>query len=172
MSYQNHTRKLFIQHKGRCFYCNRKVFCPRFANHKNVELIKLHDIYILCRINGEYRVFPVGTLDHLIQRSKGGEDTPGNLVLACATCNKRREQQNTKKSPTLEDVLRMNEEGRICDCGNFLKKAGRKCSSCSKLHNGKRKICLGCGQTARDKKKYCRRCQKLVKPNEVVMYYI
>lgn len=30
-------------------------------------------------------------LDHLTPRSAGGEDAPGNLVLACRSCNSRRQ---------------------------------------------------------------------------------
>jgi hypothetical protein len=166
MGYQNHTHKVFIRHKGRCFYCNRKVFCPKFAKHKNVELIKLHDLYILCKINQQYRVFAVGTLDHLIRQKDYGEDTPNNLVLACATCNKRREP-NHRRCPTLEEILLMNQQGKLCDCGNFTKKNGRKCSTCAKLSRTNK--CILCGNTAKHGHEHRRPCLKKIPIN---MYYI
>lgn len=35
-------------------------------------------------------------LDHLTPRSKGGEDTPTNLVLACARCNSARKDMSLR----------------------------------------------------------------------------
>lgn len=50
------------------------------------------------------------TIDHLVPRSKGGQDHPSNLVLACLTCNNRKGSKDLstwadKIGATLEDIL-------------------------------------------------------------------
>lgn len=37
------------------------------------------------------------TLDHLIQPAKGGDNSPTNLVTACATCNVQRKQKGIRE---------------------------------------------------------------------------
>lgn len=37
------------------------------------------------------------TLDHVIPRSMGGEDTPENTVMACAKCNRSRGSEDAEK---------------------------------------------------------------------------
>jgi 5-methylcytosine-specific restriction endonuclease McrA len=46
---------------------------------------------------------PLGeeTIDHIIQKSKGGKDEAGNIRLACKTCNNRRPRKYEQESPSL-----------------------------------------------------------------------
>lgn len=62
---QKSTRfAIYARDKFDCIYC-RQVFPPDFSG-KGL------------------------TLDHVIPRSKGGDNSPGNLVTACTRCNSRR----------------------------------------------------------------------------------
>jgi hypothetical protein len=39
------------------------------------------------------------TLDHVLPESRGGDDTPDNLGLACRNCNERRGNRQTAEDP-------------------------------------------------------------------------
>lgn len=50
------------------------------------------------------------TIDHLIPKSKGGQDHPSNLVLACLPCNNRKGSKDlstwaNKIGASIEDIL-------------------------------------------------------------------
>ena len=49
---------LWRHQRGRCFYCESQFLSP-------------YDL----------------TLDHILPKSKGGSDHPGNLVACCSSCN-------------------------------------------------------------------------------------
>ena len=63
------THRFFLwQHSPHCRYCGRRIVA-----------------------------FPASTLDHVIPVSRGGDDIPSNLALACSHCN------FSKASRTLEE---------------------------------------------------------------------
>lgn len=64
---------VFGRENGRCFYCDVVV---------NIEARKLIAIDIK-----RARELKAATLDHLIPKSRDGEDTPENTVCACYGCN-------------------------------------------------------------------------------------
>lgn len=45
------------------------------------------------------------TFDHLIPKAKGGEDTPENLALACAHCNRRKSDKQSAVDPLTSEVV-------------------------------------------------------------------
>jgi len=78
-------RNLFIRDKGRCQYCGVKV------------------------------TIKTGTIDHYIPKSKGGEHTWANVVLACTKCNQKKGSKmpqefylklsSPPRAPTLYEVV-------------------------------------------------------------------
>jgi 5-methylcytosine-specific restriction endonuclease McrA len=58
---RNFRMRLWKKQAGGCFYCRCRVISP-----------------------------DDGTLDHVIPRSRGGPDSPRNLVFACKPCNARK----------------------------------------------------------------------------------
>jgi len=124
---------------------------PSIQNRKYQNSIFLRDNYV-CHICGEYlkdntvlqnTLENMPSVDHIIPRSKGGNDLPNNLKTACLKCNKSRGNKELPESyytPTeevnecsrpkrKEDKINEDKEKRrednICDASVADKKADR-----------------------------------------------
>lgn len=75
-NYNETLEETFELTKGRCFYCGQKLY------------IKL--------INGNEKLIPTATIDHVIPSSEMGLLVPGNTVLACECCNKEKGSMSAK----------------------------------------------------------------------------
>jgi 5-methylcytosine-specific restriction endonuclease McrA len=70
----------------RCAYCDFKFEPPR--------------------LEGEFLVGPVPTVDHVVPRSRGGKSDAANLVTACTSCNA------SKRNKTAAEFAAWREERR------------------------------------------------------------
>ena len=62
-------RRLMARQSGLCCYCGVPMTPP---------------------VDGHRGPLTAATIDHLLPRSRGGTDDPGNLALACRRCNSRK----------------------------------------------------------------------------------
>jgi 5-methylcytosine-specific restriction endonuclease McrA len=67
----------FVQQGGKCIYCEMPMWLNAPEGAKPLRC----------------------TAEHLIPRSEGGSDGPGNIVAACAKCNHTRHRQKTPPQP-------------------------------------------------------------------------
>ena len=72
--------EFYKSQSGKCYWCNHQLIPPDFQPKKINETL----IFPF----PEGWEFPV--LDHIIPKSKGGEDSKSNLVLACVSCNTKK----------------------------------------------------------------------------------
>lgn len=75
---------------GRCIFCNRKL---------------------LVALDGE--LMSHATLEHILPRSKGGDDSSHNLALACSRCNHEKGvRHDSRRSERAQEVVRQLQERR------------------------------------------------------------
>lgn len=85
----DHLDRLFVEQNSLCHWCHRPTALTRYVP-KNA-LVGTIKSEVRWRIHADLVVcVPVATVDHVIPLSEGGTNDPGNLVLACANCNKDR----------------------------------------------------------------------------------
>lgn len=117
-----------------CHYCNRD-FIPRSANHKyctpecakgaiDDSTVRTTRYLLLERDNftcfycglNSYQNQKILRLDHVRPASKGGGDTAGNLVTACAECNAGKlNALITNPAPIFLEIQKRNRERGISD---------------------------------------------------------
>lgn len=74
---RNSIRRLIDLHGRRCWYCGQKI------DEFSTRTILRWDFTDGTRLN----------LEHIIPKSKGGDESLGNLALACANCNRAKSSQ-------------------------------------------------------------------------------
>lgn len=80
--------KAFLRQSGRCFYCN----CPMWQASPE-KFAQEHHLTLK-----QARAFKC-TAEHLLARSEGGTNAPGNIAAACAFCNSMRHRAKHPLSP-------------------------------------------------------------------------
>jgi 5-methylcytosine-specific restriction endonuclease McrA len=72
-----------------------------------------------CQYCGEKKAAPELTLDHILPRSRGGDNTPVNVVTACLACNNRKADRTPEEARmpllTTQSALRVRLE-RVVLC--------------------------------------------------------
>lgn len=79
------------------------------AYDQKLKLLEMDASCIYCRRSLD--VYSA-SLDHFVPKAKGGNDAPGNVVLACKPCNKKK-----RDLMPLEFVMQRR-EGVCCEPGN------------------------------------------------------
>jgi hypothetical protein len=80
-------KSAFVRQNGLCHYCQR----PMWVGSPE-RFLEEH------KITSRRAKFFQCTAEHLEARQDGGEDTPGNIVAACAYCNRHRHARRNELS--------------------------------------------------------------------------
>ncbi len=75
-----------------CYWCGIKVIREAEIPQKN-RISKNHSTVVYLSGDGELREEAVGTIDHLVRVTDGGDNNPANLVISCSACNWEREMK-------------------------------------------------------------------------------
>src|SRR5262245_43565369 len=79
---------LMRRHRARCCYCGEQVVMFRSVRRKTL-LRTAHTVTFLNR-HGQRVTARIASVEHKINRSDGGGNGVGNLLLACTACNNLR----------------------------------------------------------------------------------
>lgn len=81
----------------------------------------------LCRRLWPEHLLTEMTVDHIVPRSKGGDDSDGNLQLTCLTCNaSKRDMDNDDAKMFLQAAVHMSDPDRAQALREFREKLARK----------------------------------------------
>lgn len=93
---------------------------PRL-NKRSMAAVKahLHNIDSSCHWCGRYVEGRNSTIDHIVPRSKGGGDEPGNLALCCNTCNTVKGDHDVVEWLTIVEAMAMRLRAYVwAECGS------------------------------------------------------
>jgi hypothetical protein len=89
-----HSRRIQLRHKAfnqqncKCFYCGFPMWERAVEQFAIAHSISIRQARLLR-----------STAEHLVAQTDGGLDAPGNIVAACAWCNKRRHAGRAHLAP-------------------------------------------------------------------------
>lgn len=75
-----------------CYWCGIKVVRESEIPQAN-RIVKNHATVVYLSTDGEMREEALGTIDHLIRVTDGGDNSLPNLVISCCLCNQERERR-------------------------------------------------------------------------------
>ena len=84
-------REVAVRQGSFCYWCGVKVVRESKIPQVN-RIIKNHATMVYLSGDGEMCEETVGTIDHLVRVTDGGDNRLPNLVISCCTCNQDREK--------------------------------------------------------------------------------
>jgi hypothetical protein len=108
---------LLLRQKHKCFFCRVPLVHIRSIHPDRI--VRRTNYMLVFRDAGEIFAVPFATVEHLVPLANGGTNDWNNLVAACSTCNKIRNQGR----PICRFV-------RCPDCGQEKSRASEVCTTC------------------------------------------